>query len=231
MRKTFLLFVAFALSWLGGNVAAEDVLMPQFGHQTITVSAGSPVTFMDMKSHAGISSSSNNNSFATTIFQPAEEGNSIKITFQSLDVLNDGTSWPAYVKVYDGIFDVSSVTYPTSTSGVTTTEFPVTDKQLVRLDGTYSNLEYISSDATGALSVCYHYKYAKAIDGWIATVSSVTLEAMTVQSAAGDNSFVEGSVWAGKANVAVAGLGITTEGYSSPDKLASLTFTCSNSAD
>ena len=34
MRKTFLLFVAFALSWLGGKAVAEDYLMPQFGHQT-----------------------------------------------------------------------------------------------------------------------------------------------------------------------------------------------------
>ena len=142
---------------LCGKAVADDVIMPQFGHQTITVSAGSPVTFLDMKSNKGISSSSSNNSFATTIFQPAEAGNSIKITFTSLDVRNDGASWPAYVKVYDGVFDVSSVTYPTSTSGVNATEFPVTDKQLDRLDGTYSNLEYISSDATGALSVCYHY--------------------------------------------------------------------------
>ena len=215
---------------LCGKAVADDVIMPQFGHQTITVSAGSPVTFLDMKSNQGISSSSSNNSFATTIFQPAEAGNSIKITFTSLDVRNDGTSWPAYVKVYDGVFDVSSVTYPTSTSGVNATEFPVTDKQLDRLDGTYSNLEYISSDATGALSVCYHYKYAKAINGWRATVESVTLSAMTVTGAAGDNSFVDDEVWAGKTNVAVAGFGITTDGYSSPDKLQSLTFTCSNTA-
>ena len=230
MKRRFLLFAALALTWLGGKAVAENFNMPQFGHQTITVSAGNPVTFYDMNGYAGISSSSSNNSFATAIFQPAEEGNSIKITFQDLDVRNDGTSWPAYVKVYDGVFDVNSVTYPTSTYSVNTTEFPVTDKQLVRLDGTYTNLEYTSADATGALSVCYHYKYAKAIQGWRATVESITLSPMTVTGAAGDNSFVDGAVWAGKANVGVAGFGITTEGYSSPDKLASLTFTCSNTA-
>lgn len=218
-----------ALLGLCGKAVAENVTMPQFGHQTITVSASNPVTFMDMKSHAGISSSSSNNSFATTIFQPAEAGNSIKITFQSLDVRNDGSSWPAYVKVYDGVFDVTSVTYPTATSGVNATEFPVTAQQLDRLDGTFSNLVYVSSDATGALSVCYHYKYAKAIDGWTATVESVTLESMTVTGAAGNNTMVDGDVWSGKTDVAVAGLTITTEGYSSPDSLRSLTFTCSNS--
>lgn len=230
MKRRFLLFAALALSWLGGKAVAENFNMPQFGHQTITVSADNPVTFYDMNGYAGISSSSSNNSFATAIFQPAEAGNSIKITFQDLDVRNDGTSWPAYVKIYDGVFDVNSVTYPTSTSSVNKTEFPETAKQLARLDGTFTNLEYISSDATGALSVCYHYKYAKAIQGWRATVESVTLSSMTVTGAAGDNSFVDGAVWAGKANVGVAGFGITTEGYSAPDKLASFTFTCSNPA-
>lgn len=229
MHKNVLLSAALFLLGICGKAVADDVVMPQFGHQTVSVSAGNPVTFVDMKSHAGISSSSSNNSFATMIFQPAEAGNSIKITFQSLDVRNDGTSWPAYVKVYDGVFDVTSVTYPTSTSGVNATEFPTTDKQLAKLDGTYSNLVYVSSDATGALSVCYHYKYAKAIDGWTATVESVTLEAMTVTGAAGNNAMVNGEVWAGKADVAVAGLDITTEGFSSPDQLQSLTFTCSNS--
>lgn len=212
---------------LCGNAAAENVIMPQFGHQTVTVSAGNPVTFMDMKSHAGISSSSSNNSFATTIFQPAEAGNAIRITFQNLDVRNDGASWPAYVKVYDGVFDVTSVTYPTTTSGVNATEFPSTAQQLDRLDGTYSNLVYVSSDATGALSVCYHYKYAKAINGWTATVESVTLEQMTVTGAAGDNTMVDAEVWSGKTDVAVAGLTVTTEGYSAPDALQLITFTCS----
>lgn len=230
MHKHVLMCAVMVLLGLCGRAVADDVIMPQFGHQTITVSAGNPVTFLDMKEHRGINSSSSNNSFATTIFQPAEAGNSIRVTFHNLDVRNDGSNWPAYVKVYDGVFDVSSVTYPTSTSGVNATEFPVTGKQLDRLDGTYTNLVYISSDASGALSVCYHYKYAKAIDGWTATVESVTLDPMTVTGAAGDNSEVVSTVWAGKTNVAVAGMEITTDGYSSPDQLQSLTFTCSSSA-
>ncbi|MBR4565151.1 MAG: DUF4465 domain-containing protein [Paludibacteraceae bacterium] len=231
MRKTFLLFVAFALCWLGGKAVAEDYLMPQFGHQTVTVSAGSPVTFMDMNSYAGISSSNNNNSFATTIFKPAESGNSIKIEFENVDVRNDGSSWPANLSIYNGVFDVTSVTYPTATSGVTASSaFPATDKLVEKLDGTYTNLTYISADATGALSVCYVYRYAKAIQGWKATVSSITLDPMTITGATGNNSFVDGEVWSGKKNVAVAGLGITTEGYSSPDKLESFTFTCNNMA-
>ncbi len=231
MRKTFLLFVAFALSWLGGKAVAENVTMPQFGHQTVTVSAGSPVTFMDMNSYTGISSSSSNNSFATTIFEPAEAGNSIKIEFENIDVRNDGASWPANLSIYNGVFNVSSVTYPTSISGVTASSaFPTTDKLVEKLDGTYTNRTYISADATGALSVCYVYRYAKAIQGWKATVSSITLDPMTITGATGNNSFVDGEVWSGKKNVAVAGLGITTEGYSSPDKLESFTFTCNNMA-
>ena len=229
MRKTFLLFVAFALSWLGGKAVAENVTMPQFGHQTVTVSAGSPVTFMDMNSYAGISSSSSNNSFATTIFEPAEAGNSIKIEFENIDVRNDGASWPANLSIYNGVFDVSSVTYPTSTSDVTASlAFPATDKLVEKLDGTYTNLTYISADATGALSVCYVYKYAKTIQGWKATVSSITLDPMTITGAAVDNSFVVDDIWAGKENVAVAGLTVTTDGYSSPDKLETISFSTSN---
>jgi hypothetical protein len=178
---------------------ADDYLMPQFGHQTVTISAGSPVTFMDMNSYTGISSSSSNNSFATTIFEPAEAGNSIKIEFENVDVRNDGSSWPANLSIYNGVFDVSSVTYPTSTSDVTASSaFPATDKLVEKLDGTYTNLTYISADATGALSVCYVYRYAKAIQGWKATVSSITLDPMTITGAAVDNSFVVDDIWAGK---------------------------------
>lgn len=222
--------VVLAVGWLNGIAVAEDVRMPQFGHQTITVSADAPVTFYDMNGYTGISSSSSNNSFATTIFQPAEDGNSIKIDFENVDVRNDGSSWPANLSVYNGVFDVTSVDYPTSTSGVTgSSAFPANAQLLDKLDGTYTNLSYVSSDATGALSVCYVYRYAKAIQGWKATVSSVTLSAMTIQSASGDNSMVDGSVWAGKEHVAVAGMAIQTEGYSSPEKLHQVTFTVSGS--
>ena len=229
MRKKYFILVLLAMAWLCSTAKAEDVTMLQFGHQTVTISAGSPVTFMDMNSYAGISSSSNNNSFATTIFEPAEAGNSIKIEFENIDVRNDGSNYPANLSIYNGVFDVSSVTYPTSTSGVTASSaFPATDKLVEKLDGTYTNRTYISADATGALSVCYVYRYAKAIQGWRATVSSITLDPMTITGAAVDNSFVVDDIWAGKENVAVAGLTVTTEGYSSPDKLETLSFTTSN---
>ncbi|MBQ9339582.1 MAG: DUF4465 domain-containing protein [Paludibacteraceae bacterium] len=226
--KTFFwLLLAFVI--LPHMLKAEDVRMPQFGHQTIMVSAGSPVTFYDMNGYTSISSSSSNNSFATTIFQPAEPGNSIKIEFENIDVRNDGASWPAYLKIYDGIFDVSSVTYPTTTSGVVATEFPSTDKMIEKLDGTFTEKTYISSDASGALSVCYHYKYAKAISGWKATVSSVTLSPMTLTSAAAEHSFVDTVIWQGKQDVSLSGFSITTDGYSSPVMLQSVSFTTSGS--
>ena len=231
MKKTFTLLGLIAFILLSGKTMAEDYLMQQFGYQTITVSQGNPITFYDMKNNEGISSSSSNNSFATAIFQPAEAGNSIQIVFESVDVRNDGAKWPANLSIYDGVFDVNSVSYPETTSGLNeSSAFPTTDKLIEKLDGTYSNLTYTSSDATGAISVCYVYRYAKACQGWKATVSSVTLEAMTVKSVTADNSFVDGEVWAGKQNVAVAGMNILTEGYSSPDKLQSLSFSCSNNA-
>ncbi|MBR1922751.1 MAG: hypothetical protein IJ838_03240 [Paludibacteraceae bacterium] len=227
MRKRLSLF---ALVWLISlmGAMADDVLMPQFGSQVITVGS-TPITFYDMKGAEDISSSSSNNSFATTIFKPEIAGQSIKITFTTIDVRNDGSSWPARLYVYNGVFDTESVTYPTSTSEViASSAFPSTDKLLNSYDGTYSNIEFISGDATGALSVCYVYRDAKACSGWVATVSAVTLAPMTVESAAANYDFVDTEVWAGKQDVGMAGMTITTEGYSSPDQLQSLTFTANS---
>ncbi|MCM1034801.1 MAG: DUF4465 domain-containing protein [Bacteroides sp.] len=207
---------------------AEDLLMPQFGKQEVTVSADSPLTFYDTNGTGSINSSTANNAFSTVVFTPAEEGNAIMIAFDNVDVRNDGTNYPAYLNIYDGVFDDTDLTYPTTTSGVTTTKFPVNDALLASLDGTFANLTYVSSDASGALSVCYHYKYAKTCEGWKATVSSVKVEDMAVQTAYADYAQVETEVYAGKKGVVLAGCNIQAEGLGNPDALTSLSFTLNN---
>lgn len=237
MKRRFLLFAALALTWLGGTAVAEDYNMPQWGYVTKTVTKGSPITFYD-NAGTGSFASSTFNSQSAVVFQPATEGYAIKVTFESLELYNYNhnatTSWKCYLKVYDGTFAESSMSkWPTSGSSVN--EFP-DNAQIVAY---YKGEDVInpmptltSGAADGSLSFCFYAKdpSSTASPGWKATVEEVLLETMTVKSAAGNNSFVNGEVWAGKANVGVAGFGITTEGYSSPDKLSSFTFTCSNAA-
>ena len=212
---------------------AEDLLMLQFGKQVLTVSKDNPLTFYDMKGTEDIPSNNNSNSFSTAIFKPAEEGNSIVLSFETVDVRNDGASYPAYLNIYNGVFDTTSVTYPATVGDVSTTKFPTTDALLASLDGTYSDLTYVSSDATGALSVCYHYKYAKRCGGWKAVVSSVKVEDMAIKTATADYSQVNGNIYAGKQNVALAGLTIQTEGLGNPDALTGVSFSlsCTNVID
>ena len=137
------------------------------------------------------------------------------------------------MRIYNGEFDVTSLTYPTSGNPGYGLNFPENANQIAYIpgDGAVDPLpSYVSGSADGCLSVCLYSKDpSPKSSNWKATVEEVLLEAMEVEKAEGDNSFVDGSVWAGKANVGVAGFNITTKGYSSPDKLQSFTFTCSNS--
>lgn len=233
MRKNLLLFAALVVNGLCCVAHAEDYLMPQWGYETKSVSKDAPVTFYDFKGEDDIPSSSSSNSYSTVVFTPADEGYSISVSFEYVDVSDDGAGWVSYLDVFDGVFDKSLVNggeYPSSV-GSNTTPFKDYATPLKHYEnGTFSNESFVSGSSTGALSVCFHYRYAARSRGWKATVSAVKLEDMTVSSAKGDNSDVDTQVWADKKNVEVAGFIITTEGYSSPDKLQSITFTCSNAA-
>ncbi|MBQ4033060.1 MAG: hypothetical protein II620_03760, partial [Paludibacteraceae bacterium] len=231
MRKNLLLFAALVVSGLCCVAYAEDYLMPQWGYETKSVSKDAPVTFYDFKGEDDIPSSSSSNSYSTVVFTPAEEGYSISVNFEYIEVKDDGAGWVAYLDVFDGVFDKTLVNggeYPTSV-GSGTTPFKDLATPLKHYEnGDFSNEAFVSGSSTGALSVCFHYRYAARIRGWKATVSAVKLEDMTVSGAQGDNSDVDTQVWADKKNVEVAGFAVTAEGYSSPDKLQSITFTCSN---
>lgn len=208
-----------------GAFAQNNVLnMPQFGKQIVNVS--DELTFYDTKGEDDISSSSSNNAFSTVVFKPATSGKAIQIVFESVDVHNDGSSWPAYLNIYDGIFDPdNTITYPTTTSGVSgSVKFPTTDALLASLDGTYSNLTYISSTSDGALSVCFHFKYAKKSKGWVAKVREVTLTDMKIVSANANSDGVVASVYPGKKNVVLGNLNISTDGIKNADNLTSISF-------
>lgn len=229
MKKLLMYFAVFAMSWLSGTAAAEDYLMPQYGYDTKVVSKDAPITFYDFK---GADTHFTQSAFSTVIFKPATEGYSIKISFEELNLTRYSASYDVYLRLYNGQYDVDGTTYPTS--GNPSGSFAENANQIAYIpgDGAVTPLPtYISGSADGCLSVCLYSKDPSPKESyWKATVEEVLLESMTVKAASGNNDFVDGEIWAGKQGVGVAGFGITTEGYSSPDKLQSLTFTCTNAA-
>lgn len=225
--KTILIALTLICAMVSAHAA--DVLMPQFKTKTVIVDASAPVTFYDMKGEADITSSSSNNSVATTIFKPQSDGYVIKIAFEYVDVKNDVSSWPGHLKIYNGVFDTLAVTYPTTTSGVEAKPYFLQHETMLdSLDGTFSNKEYVSTSDDGALSACFQYKYAKKCRGWKATVSAIEKKAMTIVSAQSQYTDLCTSVYAGQKGTTMAGLKIVSDGFSSPDKLRSIRFTVEN---
>ena len=229
LSKTVALMMAIAALALPAR-ADRTVNQLQFGKQTIEVAADEVITFLDMKGNEGIASSSSNNSQSLTVFKPAQ-GKAIQLTFEKLDIRNDGTSWPAYVNVYAGDPDADgSFTYATSTSEVTASSTLPEGTVLEKLDGTYENLTYTATDATGIISVGYLYRYAKRCDGWKATVKCITLEDMTVTGASSTYDNVEASTSATEA-VNFATAQVTATGVMNADNVTAISFKATTNED
>lgn len=204
--------------------------MPTLGKQEVSVS--DEIIFYDTKGEEDISSSSSNNACSSIVFKPAVEGKAIQISFEYFDVYTDGTSYPAFLKVYNGVFDADNTFgYPASINGVTVDHrFPFTSNQLDSLDvgknGTaLTNKTYVSSDPSGCLSVAYIYKYAGTCKGWKAKVSCVTVSDMQITAAGSSYEEMETGAYAGKQAVNLAGFYINTEGIMHPDQVTSVSFT------
>ena len=154
MRKINLLFVAFVTMLMAlPQVALADrtVAQLQFGKQTIEVGPDETITFLDWKENGGISSSSDNNAQSLTVFKPAP-GMAIAMTFEFLEAQNDGSSWPSYVNIYAGDPDeAGSFEYATSTSQVKGTSTLPDGNIMERLEGSYTDKAYTSTDANGIL--------------------------------------------------------------------------------
>ena len=228
MKKVFLSFAVLALCWLSGTVLAEDYNMPKFGYEEKTIADGETLTFFDFNGEGDIPSSSSSNSYSTVVFKPAAAGYAINLNFEYIEVANDGTGWVSLLDIYDGVFDknlVSGGTYPTSVTS-STTKFSDLATPLQHFeDADVTNQVFNSSDASGAMSVCFHYRYAGASKGWKATVSVVKLKDMVLTSASALYDFVDPAAWAGKQNVAFGGVNIVADGGGNPDALTKITFT------
>lgn len=205
---------------------AEDVQMPQWGKQVVTVQSGQTVTFYDYTGHYKGEDATGwqFETFATTIFKPAKEGEKVKIVFEKVKMAGDDYESVASLKIYNGVFDTTSVTY----GKYLDTPFPTTKKTLEELSsGTYTNKIYMSSDATGALSCCvcaYETDYDKE-QGWKATVTTVSSNPMEVKSATADYTNTRSELYVGEQNINMGGIRILTEGLGDPDYLTSISFT------
>lgn len=205
-----------------------DVKQPQWGKQVVTVQSGQTVTFYDYTGHYKGEDATGGQfeTFATTIFKPAKEGEKVKIVFEKVKMAGDDYESVASLKIYNGVFDTTSVTY----GKYLDTPFPTTKKTLEELSsGTYTNKIYMSSDATGALSCCvcaYETDYDKE-QGWKATVTTVSSNPMEVKSATADYTNTRSELYVGEQNINMGGLRIVTEGLGDPDYLTSISFTLS----
>lgn len=203
-----------------------DVKQPQWGKQVVTVQSGQTVTFYDYTGHYKGEDATGwqFETFATTIFKPAKEGEKVKIVFEKVKMAGDDYESVASLKIYNGVFDTTSVTY----GKYLDTPFPTTKKTLEELSsGTYTNKIYMSSDATGALSCCvcaYETDYDKE-QGWKATVTTVSSNPMEVKSATADYTNTRSELYAGEQNINMGGIRILTEGLGDPDYLTSISFT------
>lgn len=205
-----------------------DVKQPQWGKQVVTVQSGQTITFYDYKGCYVPNSTEGKfsaDAMATTIFKPAKEGEKVKIVFETVLMTIDRTEDDSYasLKIYKGVFDTTSVEgYTYNVKG-----FPKNDNMLEDLTGgTFSNKTYMSSDATGALSVCYHaYTTDWDKQGWKATVTTVSSNPMEVKSATADYTNTRSELYVGEQNINMGGLRIVTDGLGDPDYLTSISFT------
>ncbi len=226
MKKSLLLGLVSVLALVPIGAHAEDVVMPQEGVQVVTVESGQSINYYDYKGYFKGNTIAGADwqftTFATTIFKPAKEGDKIKIEFETVKLLADNGY--AYVRVYNGVFDTTSVKY--NIYGYA--DFPKTSNMLEELsDGTFENKTYISTDATGALSCCARgsdSEYDKTM-GWKATVTALSNDAMKVESAKADYTDVRSDLYMGEQNITLGGLVVTTTGASDADALTGMSFT------
>ena len=234
MKQIQLLMLLLLTAMLGVPIEAQadrEVTQPQFGKQVITVASDEVITFKDPKGDIDYSGTTSENAQSLTVFQPAEEGMSIQITFQSMNMGGSGNYY-SFANVYSGNPDAgNSFSWATTTSEVSTSysESNLPSGDILRTypnerNKTYTDETYISASADGILSVGFAYRYAYSCTGWVATVKAVKLENMTI-TGAGSNYESVVTTPSAKQNVTFANAYVTAEGVMNPDNVTGIWFT------
>lgn len=234
MKQIQLLMLLLLTAMLGVPIEAQadrEVTQPQFGKQVITVASDEVITFKDPKGDIDYSGTTSENAQSLTVFQPAEEGMSIQITFQSMNMGGSGNYY-SFANVYSGNPDAgNSFSWATTTGEVSTSysESNLPSGDILRTypnerNKTYTDETYISASADGILSVGFAYRYAYSCTGWVATVKAVKLENMTI-TGAGSNYESVVTTPSAKQNVTFANAYVTAEGVMNPDNVTGIYFT------
>ena len=217
--------------------STREVLQPQFGKQTITVASDEVITFKDPKGDTNYSGTTSENAHSLTVFQPAEAGMSIQITFESMN-MGGANNYYSFANVYSGNPDADNAfTWATTTSEVATSYSAsiLPTGNILRAypnerNKTYTDETYVSASEDGIVSVGFAYRYAYSCSGWVATVKAVKLENMTV-TGAGSNYDGVVALPQKKQDVALANAYVTAEGVMNPDNVTGVHFTMTKNED
>ena len=227
-KKSLLLGVEGLLTLLPLGAKADNVQMPQWGKQVVVVPSGEALNYYDYTGHYNGADNTGwqMESYATTIFKPANAGEKVQIVFETVKLI-EGDDWEtsASLKVYNGVFDTTKVSYTKYSS----TPFQNTNMLEEMANGTFTGKTYMSTDASGALSVCvcaYETDYDKQ-QGWKAVVTTVSSSPMEVKSATADYTNARSELFVSEPHVVLGGVQIQAKGTESADHLTSLSFTLS----
>ena len=148
------------------------------------------------------------------------------MVFESFDLDPFNDNYPLHLNIYDGIIDQdNSYVFPTSSSyvyGESDTE-PMPGNLLEKLEGTFSNKAFVSSDSSGALSCFFHHRNANTCAGWVAKVTVVQLTDMKITGSGADYSSVDPEPMT-KQSVKLGGFYIDADGMLNPPTLTSVSF-------
>lgn len=240
MKQIQLLMLLLLTAMLGMPIEAQadrEVTQPQFGKQVITVASDEVITFKDPKGDTDYSGQNSENAQSLTVFQPAEEGMSIQITFESMN-MGGSNNYYSFANVYSGNPDADdSFSWATTTGEVSTSysESNLPSGNILRAypnerNKTYTNETYTSAAADGSLSVGFAYRYAYSCTGWVGKVKVVQLENMTI-TGAGSNYDGVVAVPIAKQNIPLANAYVTAEGVMNPDNVTGIHFTMTKNDD
>lgn len=234
MKQFQLIMLLLLTAMFGIPIEAQadrEVLQPQFGKQVITVASDEVITFKDPKGDTNYSGITSENAQSLTVFQPAEAGMSVQITFESMNMGGSGNYY-SFANVYSGDPDANNTfTWATSTSEVSTSysDSNLPSGNILRSypnerNKTYSDETFVSEESDGSLSVGFTYRYAYSCSGWVAKVRCVKLENMTVTGAGSNYDGVADSP-SSKQNVTLANAYVTATGVMNPDNVTGIYFT------
>ena len=151
LQTLLLLTMLLALPSMVWAQSTREELQPQFGKQTITVASDEVITFKDPKGDTDYSGTTSENAQSLTVFQPAEPGMSVQITFESMN-MGGSSNYYSFANVYSGNPDANdSFSWATTTSQVPTSysESNLPSGDILRTypnerNKTYTNETYIS---------------------------------------------------------------------------------------